>query len=214
MLSDADEKAILAQEELIAKVLKIRASEHPRRFWEKAGVVPAATAILTVLVTSVAGYYSQKALRDNENRIATVHDNMQLARDAAKHANRAVAAVLKLNEERALAITGAFASLDSVRVTAITDSANRLQEDWRVQREDIEMELFLVFDTSTVLRKWRNTRSALDSQITCVERMYERVRTLKRYAAPPVCREKAAASVASVADLRQSISRGLGSLRQ
>ena len=51
MLSDADEKAILAQEELIAKVLKIRASEHPRRFWEKAGVVPAATAILTVLVT-------------------------------------------------------------------------------------------------------------------------------------------------------------------
>lgn len=206
MLPEGADKEILAHEELIANVLKLRATEHPKSFWEKAGVVPAATAILTVLITSVAGYYTQKALRDNENHIATVRDNTQLARDAARHANRAIASVLKLNEERTLAITGAFASLDSVKVNAITDSANRLQEDWRLQREEVEMELVLVFDSTTILPQWRETRAALDSQVACIERMYDKVRTLRKFAANPVCRRQSETSHQAIAQLRQSLS--------
>ncbi len=206
MLPEGSEKEILAHEELIAKVLKLRAAEHPKRFWERAGFGPAATAILTVLITSVAGYYTQKALRDNENQIATVRDNTQLARDAARHANRAIASVLKLNEERTLAITGAFASLDSVKVNAITDSANRLQEDWRLQREEIEMELFLVFDSTTILPLWHETRAALDSQVACIERMYDRVRAARKFAANPVCPRQSEMSHRLVSQLRQSIS--------
>ena len=206
MLPEGAEKEILAQEELIAKVIKLRADEHPKSFWDRTGVIPAATAILTVLITSVAGYYTQKALRDNENRITNVRDNSQLGLEAARHANRAIAGVLKLNEERVLAITGELASLDSVKVSAIMDSANRLQEDWRLQREEVEMDLVLAFDSTTIHPQWLETRTALDSQVACIERMYKKVLALRKFAANPVCRRQRTLSDSLVRDLRKSLS--------
>jgi hypothetical protein len=206
MLSEEQKTEILAQEKLISEVIKIREKENPKKWWEKAGVVSAATAILTVLVTSVASYYSQKALRDNENRITSVRDATMLARDAARHANKAIAGVLKLNEERKLAITGAFASLDSTRVNAIMDSANRAQEDWRAQREDVEMELFLAFDSAAVMPRWREARASLDSQVSCIEHMYERVRSVRKYAANTTCHAESESSLQSVADFRGAVS--------
>ena len=219
------ETEILAQEELMAKIIKARSEDHPKGWWETAGIVPAATAILTVLVTSVATYYAQKSLGERNNAFAITAEDRRLARDAAAHASTAVASQLKMNDERLLAATGGLRKLDRAVEGQIADSTNRLQQAWRRQREEVETEFFLVFDSASgVLPAWKLARAALDTQTVCIEREYYGVVTRVRaarsaaeedaaYVTQAVCKKERAMSDTLVAALRARLQQGYNGIR-
>jgi len=164
----------LAYEEFIADVLKKRSS--PKAWWEGAGVVPAATAILTVIVTSVVSCYAQEIHRQRENRIADRKERAQGAHDAANHANAAIAGMLKISEERLKIAHGDY-SHDTALVrqgSVVAQSDNEIQQAWRKTREDVEMELYLAFDSASgVPIAWKRVREAMDTQTECIENLVE-----------------------------------------
>jgi hypothetical protein len=199
--------AMIAQEELVAKILKVRSGGKSKSFWEMAGVIPAATAILTVLVTSIVGYETQKALKDRENNFVTTHENRLVGREVAKRANSALAGMLKINDERLKMAQGGFDDLSKDQRHEITQGSNHIQQDWRQQREDVEIELYLVFDSSSMVAPaWQHARETVELQTSCIEAVYASAQQTRIKG--PVCDSQIASSKAAVNDLRRKLKNG------
>lgn len=148
--------------------------EKKQVWWEKVGVVPAATAVLTVLITSVAGYYSQKELLRVETRYGESKENAQVIRESARATFVAIAKIQKLNEERQKLAHGEFDSLPLKTRIEIARETNRLQEEWRKDREAVGADIYFAFRSdSSVFDAWLGTRATLDSAVSCIEREYE-----------------------------------------
>jgi len=212
VISDADRKAIIGQEEMVAEILKLRSPEKPKQWWEQAGVVPAATAVLTVLVTSVAGYYAQKSLKERENSFTEMQVRTQMARDAARQTNSAMATMLKVNEERLKLSRGELDLLSDSARTALVRNTNRIQQEWRIQREDAAMALYLAFDSrSGVSDAWQATREAIETETSCLENAYV-ARINKRQA--PGCDKEMAGRATAANELRKKLRIGYDQARR
>jgi len=204
MPSDADLQDLLKHEQFMAEVLRLRQTEKPKAWWETAGVVPAVMAVLTVLVTSVTGYLSQRGLKETEALLTSVRERGQLEREAAKRASSAIAEMLKANDERLRLAHGDFDSLAVDKRDEIAEGTNKLQERWRLEREDLDMDLFLVFAPSSgVFDSWQGARRAIEVETECVENAYAAAQ--KRRAPEDVCRTFADATAKAVASLREHI---------
>ena len=68
---------------------------------------------------------------------------------------------------------GDFDSLAVDKRDEIAGGTNKLQERWRLEREDLDMDLFLVFTPSSgVFDSWQNARRAIEAETQCVEKAY------------------------------------------
>jgi hypothetical protein len=205
MISDDDRNAILSQEDLVAEILK-RRSERPKPWWESTGIVTSATAILTVLVTSVAGYYAQKSLRERENNFTEMQGRTQLAREAARQAYSAMAGMLKINEERLKFSRGELDFLNDSMKIALARNTNRIQQDWRIQREEAGWALYLAFDSiSGVPAAWQKMRDVIETETVCLENAYVAHENKKSVLK---CDEEIAARAAAGAELRARLKTG------
>jgi len=155
----------------------VKKRSPPKKWWEGAGIVPAATAILTVVVTSIVSCYTQGILKDRENRVVDRKERAQAAREAANHANAAVSGMLKINEERLKIANGDY-SRDTALVrqgSVVAQNDNEIQQTWRKTREDVEMELYLSYDSASgVPGAWKKVRSAMETETACIEDLVDR----------------------------------------
>jgi hypothetical protein len=208
---------MLAYEKWMADVLKERSS---RKSWlEGAGVIPAATAILTVIVTSLFSCYGQEILRAREIRFADKKDREQAAHEAINHANSAIAGMLKITEERLKIANGDY-SKDTALVrqgSAVAQNDNEIQQAWRKTREDVEMELYLAFDSvSGVPRAWKKVRSATEAQTECIEDLVDRSQNGRLDLKQRVhdCDPAVQAGDRAIADLRSKLQSGYERIRR
>ena len=211
MPSEEDLKELLSHEQFMADALKLRQTEKPKSWWEGAGVVPGLTAVLTVLITAVAGYFSQKDLKEKDALLTNVRERGQLEREAAKHSNTAIAEMLKANEERLKLAHGDFDGLSVDKRNEISEGTNKLQEHWRLEREDLDMDLFLLFPPSSgVYHSWLGARKAIEAETQCVEDAY--IAAQKQRAPSDACQTLAGASEKAIAAFREHIRSGYDQL--
>jgi hypothetical protein len=174
-------RELLEGERLLEEILRLR--EPPKRpWWEATGLMTSATAILTILITSIAGYLTQQALRTRETDLLIYQEAAKSGRETARQANAAIVNVLKLNEERLAIAEGRMDALSDGQLQEIVRATNKLQEAWREDRNNIDMDIYLAFDSQGGARKaWAEVRAAAEAQIACVESVYTRA---QRYHAP------------------------------
>ena len=160
-------QAAKAHEERIAEVLEIRnRKKGPKQWWESAGLM----TIISSAVGALLGFGGSYVLKGRELESERAALRITAMGQAITTANDLLAGMLKANEERVLTATGRFDKLDSLQRRAITRGTNEIQQQWRRDRENVEMSVLLSFaDEPAVPAAWSAARDSLERYTTCVE---------------------------------------------
>lgn len=167
-MSDEDQRKALEYEQWFASVSKVRKPQTRSSWWESAALISSVTAVLTVALTSIAGYHSQRLLRDNEDAlrkrdrayeqdVAVLQASHSLATESAHYAT-----------ERSRIATGMYSGLSAAQIRTLIDSVNAADTRWRQGREIQRVGLELGFgERSSVLVAWDTLVHRLDAFATC-----------------------------------------------
>lgn len=189
-----------AHEERVAKVLEIRNRGKTLRWWDSPGLTALASSVAGAVVAFAGSYVLNAQERDTKRAVARVEQ----MRQGITQANDALASMLKANEERLLLATGKLDDLDTLQRREIARGTNRIQQQWRQQKENAEIGIMLSFAGDTIVtRAWSNARDALEKYTDCMETAY--IRFQRRRAPSDVCSVERAGTLNSVAGLRSRL---------
>ncbi len=190
----------LAHEEHIARLLEVRNRGKRSRWWDHAGLTALIGSVSAALITFGGSYILKSHEFAAQQRTAEL---MQMRREILD-ANNAIAGMLKANEERFLLARGKMAKLSPEEREEIRIGTNKLQKEWRQQRENAEMTVLLSFaGVPTVPEAWSNARSKIEVYTGCMETAYTQ---FQRDTAPPtVCETEREGALHSMADLRSEL---------
>ncbi len=190
-------------EEHIARVLEQRRGSRPRRpWWKLSPWVGSITAVVTLVFTALVGYVSQASLKGIELELSLRSAHAAAMRTAMIDAYALAGSMLKINEERVLLAQGKLDALPSAERDSIARNTNRIQQQWRSERERAAILLFL-YPGPNVEALWRVLREAVEDHTTCVEGAfiaYQRTR-----APDTICAATHSRTLRAVEDFRAAL---------
>ena len=199
MISDQDWDHLQNQEERLSKLFQARNPAASRRWYDSAGLM----AVAAALVTSVGSYW----LKTRDDVAKRQDAQLEQMRSAATEANSLMATMLKANEERVLMARGKFDNVPTDQRREISRNTNHLQQQWRQKREDLELGLLLTFaDEPRVVSAWSNARRSLDTLTVCVEQAF--VRYQHDTAPPSICDRERSTTLDAVQEFRGQLISG------
>jgi hypothetical protein len=170
MISDDTWREIESQEERLGKILAARKPEKEARHWWDS---PGLTAIVGGVASALITFGGSWILKHQEAQTQQVSAGLEQMRKAIADANDNIAGMLKANEERYLLATGQLDQLDSLQRQDIARGTNRIQQQWRQQRENAELGVSLAFPEDTVVQvAWATARDSLELYTVCLEHAY------------------------------------------
>jgi hypothetical protein len=169
-VTDGDElrKQVLEYEDLMAEIDKRRNPSSKKPWWESAGVLSSLTAVLTVALTSLAAYYTQKSMKEKdflteqsksnyESEVSTVNAAYVLANETMYWAG-----------ERDRLLWGDYRSFSPEQKKILVDSVNASDTKWRRGRAEQRVGLGLLFGNDpVVLGAWDSAVSHLNEYTSC-----------------------------------------------
>lgn len=156
-------------ERQIALLLSTRKGAGDRKPWyESPGIV----AIVTLVVTAVAGYASQTMLFQRGEKATRRAAQVAGMREALLEASATMSAVFKMNEERLLLAQGKMDVLPVSERDSISHNTNLIQQRWRADREKSDIALYL-YAGPEIEATWDSVRQSLDRYTGCIEIVYQ-----------------------------------------
>jgi hypothetical protein len=161
-MTEFDREQLLAHEQLMAEIVKIRSPESKaKKPWESTAVISALTAIATVAVTSVGSYFVQKGLREGDLSIAARAEAVAGERQVMETAHLLATEALHYAGERARIMSGAYRQLADEQVRPLVDSVNASDVRWRQGRNGSALAAASVRDVPAVAQTWDRVAAAL-----------------------------------------------------
>jgi hypothetical protein len=186
----------LAHEEHIARLLEVRNRGKRSQWWDHAGL----TALSATLITFAGSYI----LKSHEFAAQQRSAELTQMRREILDANVAIAGMLEANEERFLLARGKMAKLTPAERDEIRIGTNKLQKEWRQQRESAEMTVLLSFaGVPAVPGAWSNARSRIEVYTDCMEAAYDKFQY--DTAPPTICETERAGALRTMAHLRSEL---------
>jgi len=168
MIPEADRQSALEYEKWIADVIRHRTPATEKRWWESAGLISSLTAILTVALTSIAGYYTQSALRKAEERTHQTLAEYEREVAVLQGAHTLAAEATHYATERNRIRNGTYKQLSTAQIKGLVDSVNAADTKWRQGREINRVGIELQFgEAGAVLQAWDTLAQRLDKYATC-----------------------------------------------
>jgi len=168
VITDDDRRKALEYEQWITEILKQRSPPSRKRWWEAVGLVSAITAVLTVGVTTVGGYFSQSALRREELRGRLNSEEYQQEVLVLQRAHSLATESAHYAAERYNIRTGRYDQLGPQQKQVLVDSVNAADTHWRQGRDMHRVGLELQFgEAAPVLQAWDALALKMDRYATC-----------------------------------------------
>jgi hypothetical protein len=197
MIPDEAWRSVESYEQNIARVLEIRNQRKRSRWWESPGLTAIASSLVGALIAFVGSY----SLTGREAELQRATARLEQTQKTIVEANELLAAMLKMNEERYLLARGEFDRHAPKQRQDIARATNSIQQQWRQQRENVEVAVLLAFaKVPAVSQAWSTTRDSMEQYTRCIETAY---RQFQRDTAPPaICSRERQGTVSSVGTLR------------
>lgn len=154
----------------IARIEELRKGP-PKRWYESTTWVGSVTAIITLVLTAVAGYVSQTSLTQREQRLNRRSAHAVAMREAMINAIVLLSTMFKANEERLLLVEGKMDALPPRERDTIARNTNTIQESWRGDRDKAGLLLYL-YAGSKADTEWTAMSDHLERYTKCVEDAY------------------------------------------
>lgn len=169
-MSDTDDlqKKVLEYEDLMVEINKRRNPSSKKGWWEAPGVLPSLTAVLTVALTSIAAFYTQRSMREEDFLTQQSKANYESAVAVVNDAHVLANETLFWAGERDRLNSGEYSKLDTKQKNDLVDSVNASDTRWRSGRDVKRVGLDLLFNGDPkVLDAWDSTVVRLKLYTTC-----------------------------------------------
>lgn len=166
MTIEEEQAALLAHETFIADLLRRRSP--PKRWWESSALISSGTAILTVAVTSLAAFVTQKEIRDRD--LVQHRQEVALAAEEStlQRAHLLATEAMHYSDERFRLRTGAYSGLKPEQVRRLIDSVNASDAMWRQGRYSEHLSMALQFiGFPELVAAWDSLARTLDHYSAC-----------------------------------------------
>lgn len=168
MITDADWDDALKYEERLARLLAVRSPTATKAWWQTSALLSAATAVLTVAVTSIGSYFSQASLREAEVARQRSHDTIETEVDALTTSTSMAADAIHYTDERAHLARGDYRALKPDQIHRLIDSVNASDTRWREGRGLARVLLGLRFGGFPVIvAAWDSLAKSVDRYSQC-----------------------------------------------
>ncbi len=132
------------------------------------------TALIAVVVTSLASYLIQLRTKSRDFTLAQVQERSLQTRDAIMSIYDLLARMLKAKEEQLKLAQGYYDDFPRDQQQAIVNESNGTDQRWRHDKESSEMLVYLYFGDSGTVAAWSATKDAMQNYSQCVERIYRK----------------------------------------
>jgi hypothetical protein len=136
-------------------------------------VVSSLTAVVVMVVTATAGYFTQRAIRQQEFVLAQTDAHLKQTRETITSIYELLATIIAATTERRKVAGGVYDELAPEQLRALMDNVNRDDARWPREREISEMLIYLYFEPgATVQQEWPRLKTRVQAYVDCVELVY------------------------------------------
>jgi hypothetical protein len=168
MISEDLKSSVLDYEDLLVDIEKRRNPPSKKRWWEGAGVLPSLTAVLTVALTSLAAYFTQRSMKEQDFLTQQSKVNYESITSVVSQAYLLANEALHWAGERDRLQWGDYRNFSPTQKISLVDSVNAADTRWRRGRAVQRVGLSLLFGSGTeVLAAWDTTVARLNAYTSC-----------------------------------------------
>ena len=168
MISEDEQRNLLQYEEFVAELNKRRNPSSRKVWWESSAIISSVTAVVTVALSAIAGYSSQRLLRDNEVATKQAQETYQQEVAVLQAAHLLANEAVHYSYERSRLLDGEYDALDLKQKSTLTDSVNAADAKWRQGRQSSRVGLELEFgDNRAVMAAWDSVTSQINRYANC-----------------------------------------------
>lgn len=163
----------LEYEKFVSEVLQTRKPPDRPKWYQAPSVVAAATAVLTVAVTSFANYRVAQLARAQDTFIQRQQALFSKKQDLVVNSFDLLAGMTKVNEEKLWIAQGEYDALPKDQRDSTVARMNQGDDAWRRERDKIGLLVHVYYTGDTAMTSsWQTVRFAMDTLTLCTDSVY------------------------------------------
>lgn len=182
----------LEHEEFVNKLYEVRYPREVKRWWDSPFLSSLVTVIVTATLTIGGGYLAQMSTKNQEMRVARLEQHRNKRQESIISIYSLLAKIIKAADDRVYLAEGNLDNkLSEKDMKAIVDTTNVADADWRLNRDTMEMNIYLYYGNhQSILESWKYLRFSIQKYWDKAEMIY--INNEGESVAPQgVCKEEA-----------------------